>query len=323
MNDAQQQQPGGKLVKPAVIVVSSFVADGSVGGRIVSFALERLGFPVWFVPTVTLPRHPGRGPSVREEASDALLEGCLADLVALAKQQPVAAVLTGYIGHASQAEIIAKAIAELKKSHPDLLHLCDPVLGDHFLDQRAGLYVAEETAHALKEHLWAHCDIATPNAFELNWLCGITPELKQTPDMLRQLAAEATPSTIAVTSVPGLMSNHIGNMLVRYDEPTLLFEHLAMPHAPHGTGDLFSALFLGQFLSSKNYEAAIARASASLFEMTARSAKAGLHDLPLIAEQSTLERPMAIVAKRIIGSAIATSGKTGAGKRTVFKPSAL
>jgi hypothetical protein len=45
----------------AVIVVSSHVARGSVGNRAAVFALETLGFPIWAVPTVILPWHPGHG----------------------------------------------------------------------------------------------------------------------------------------------------------------------------------------------------------------------------------------------------------------------
>lgn len=310
--------------KPAILVISSFVADGSVGGRVVSFALERLGFPTWFVPTTTLPRHPGRGPSVREETSDVLFEGILTDMVSLARDRPVAAVLTGYIGHSGQAELIADAIAKIKQIHPTLIHLCDPVLGDRFAPDRAGLYVAEATANAIRDRLWNICDIATPNAFELNWLSANSAsgnENQMAPDALKSLAAKAPPKTIAVTSVPGLMNNHIGNMLVRGDNPALLFEHLAMPHAPHGTGDLFSALMLGHLITTGNAELAVERASSCLFELTTRAAKSGLEDLPIIAEQAILERPMAMVAKRIIGT-VKPKGP-GPKKRVVFKPSAL
>ena len=49
----------------AVIVISSHVARGSVGNRAAVFALETLGFPVWAVPTVILPWHPGHGRATR------------------------------------------------------------------------------------------------------------------------------------------------------------------------------------------------------------------------------------------------------------------
>ena len=53
--------------KPSVIVVNSLVARGGVGGRASVFALERLGFPVIFVPTLVLPWHPGHGRATRME----------------------------------------------------------------------------------------------------------------------------------------------------------------------------------------------------------------------------------------------------------------
>jgi pyridoxine kinase len=46
-------------IHPSVIVISSHVVRGSVGNRAAVFALETLGFPVWAVPTVVLPWHPG------------------------------------------------------------------------------------------------------------------------------------------------------------------------------------------------------------------------------------------------------------------------
>ena len=49
----------------AVIVISSHVARGSVGNRAAVFALETLGHPVWAVPTVILPWHPGHGRATR------------------------------------------------------------------------------------------------------------------------------------------------------------------------------------------------------------------------------------------------------------------
>lgn len=314
------QPPSSKTNRPAIVVLSSLVADGSVGGRLACFALERLGFPVWFVPTATLPHHPGRNPSVRSNTSTEFLNGCLSDLSKLAKTQNVAAVLTGYIGDAHQIPIIAQTISQMKATHPELLYLCDPVLGDN--DQ---LYVPPATANAIRDELWTICDVATPNNFELRWLEHAADNSAMVASALAKLARSASPQHIAVTSVSGLMTNHTGNLLVAPDAPAILFEHLAMPHAPHGTGDLFAALLLGHFLLTDNWEAAAERASAALFELTVRAAKAGLADLPLVAEQLSLERPMATISKRIITTAnLGGSGKKGGkGKRPVLKPRPL
>lgn len=308
-----------KGTRPAILVISSLVADGSVGGRLACFALERLGFPVWFAPTVSLPRHPGRQPSVRGSVSAGFLRGCLEDMVKLAERQEIAAVLTGYIGGAAQVPVIEAAVTRLKAIHPGLIYLCDPVLGDG--DE---LYIPQTVATAMRNRLWPICDIATPNVFELRWLeraaTVAAPGGKgSAPAALAELAGSAAPPRIAVTSVSGLMANHIGNLLTAPQAPALLFEHLAMPRAPHGTGDLFAALLLGHHLLTGHLEQATERASSALFELTARAARAGLEDLPLIAEQTLLERPMAMVSKRLIGPARQTNG----GKSPAPKPSAL
>lgn len=321
-NTIQMHPSNVASARPAIIVLSSMVSDGSVGGRLACFALERLGFPVWFVPTAHLPRHPGRKPSVRSDTSSEFLEGCLHDLSKLAKTEQVAAILTGYMGNAHQAGIIADTIGHLKADHPDLIYLCDPVLGDG-----EQLYVAEETAEAIRTRLWPLCDMGTPNSFELCWLEEAADKSVTTATSLTGLLSSASPKNIAVTSVAGLMKGHIGNLLSSPDTPPILFEHLAMPHAPHGTGDLFAALLLGHYLMTGHWEKATERASSALFELTARAARSGLHDLPVIAEQLSLERPVASVSKRQIttptatGNATKSAGKSG--KRPVLKPRPL
>ncbi|MBL4646865.1 MAG: hypothetical protein JKY99_10465, partial [Rhizobiales bacterium] len=79
---------------PRTLILSSDVADGSVGGRISSFALQRLGIPVWFVPTITLACHPGRKPSAVRPTQNDDLKHYLDDMLRLAQDTPLGAVLT-------------------------------------------------------------------------------------------------------------------------------------------------------------------------------------------------------------------------------------
>ena len=64
MKNHQPMSPEPKR-RPAIIVATSQVVRGGVGGRAAVFALERLGFRVWFLPTVQLPWHPGHGAATR------------------------------------------------------------------------------------------------------------------------------------------------------------------------------------------------------------------------------------------------------------------
>src|SRR4051812_10346105 len=115
------------MARPAVIVVNSLVARGSVGGRASVFVLERLGFPVWSVPTVMLSWHPGHGPATRIVPPAAEFQQFLGDLTTVRWLGDVGAILTGYLGDAAQVEGVVRLIHALKAANPSALFLCDPV----------------------------------------------------------------------------------------------------------------------------------------------------------------------------------------------------
>lgn len=275
--------------KPTIIVATSLVARGSVGGRGVVFALERLGFPVWFVPTITLTWHPGHGPSTRHMPPDATFAAMLKELATSPWIGEVGGVISGYLGDAAQADAIADLVTSLKQGDRPPLYLCDPISGD------AGrLYVPEATATAIRDRLLPLADIATPNAFELSWLSGMPTT---TPNEAAAAAASLPPDRVVVTSAPALFGNSLATMLVTRDK-TLIAEHPAIANAPHGPGDLLSALMLAYLLDGADDEKALARATATAFELVARSVKAGADELWLTTEQASVARPTAMVTTR-------------------------
>ena len=215
----------------AVIVISSHVARGSVGNRAAVFALETLGFPVWSIPTVILPWHPGHGRGTRIVPDAEQFSSLLADLARAPWIGEVAAVLSGYLGEASQAAPVASLVAAVRKRNPKALYVCDPVMGD-----KGGLYVAQEIAEALRDRLLPIADIATPNRFELEWLSGARlDDIKS----LMAAALEAGPPAMLVTSAPAMMSGGTGNLLLTEND-ALLSEHRIYrtgpprPWRPHG-----------------------------------------------------------------------------------------
>ncbi|HEY0121227.1 MAG TPA: pyridoxal kinase, partial [Rhizobium sp.] len=114
----------------AVIVISSHVVRGSVGNRAAVFALETLGHPVWALPTIVLPWHPGHGRSTRLTFAEADFDHAIDDLIAAPWLPEVKAVLSGYFGNAAQARSAARLVAALRENNPDLFYACDPVIGD-------------------------------------------------------------------------------------------------------------------------------------------------------------------------------------------------
>ena len=275
--------------KPAIIVISSHVARGTIGNRAAVFALESLGFPVWAVPTVMLPWHPGHGKATRIVPDAKSFAGLMADLGAARWLPEVGAVISGYLGDASQAAAVAALVRRVKAQNPRARYLCDPVIGDV-----NGLYVPEATAAAIRDQLLPLADVTTPNRFELSWLTGMpVPDNAAIIAAAQALGVENT----LVTSAHGMMRESIGNL---YLSPSvaLLAEHRMVDGPSNGLGDLTSALFLSHLLAQETEEKALKNTIASVFEVMARAAKRGSDELMLAEDANSLAHPMAMVQMR-------------------------
>ncbi|MGD9480630.1 pyridoxal kinase PdxY [Shinella sp. G-2] len=275
--------------KGTVIVISSHVVRGTVGNRAAVFALETLGHPVWALPTVILPWHPGHGRATRIPLAADDFDAVVSDLIRAPWRGEVKAVLTGYLGSADQARSVARLVESLRADNPDLLYMCDPVCGDE-----RGLYVPEETAVAIRDNLIPLASIATPNRFELSWLAGAPLE---TNAAIVDAALSLGPARMLVTSAHPLMVGSTGNLYLS-GRSALLAEHRLVPNPPNGTGDLLSAIFLSRVMEGLADERALMSATASVFEIVARTAKRGADELTLEQDASSISTPMAMVHMR-------------------------
>ncbi|MBB4570378.1 pyridoxal kinase PdxY [Rhizobium leucaenae] len=273
----------------AVIVISSHVVRGSVGNRAAVFALETLGHPVWALPTIVLPWHPGHGRSTRLTFAEADFDHAIDDLIAAPWLAEVKAVLSGYFGNAPQARSVARLITALREKHPDLFYACDPVIGDS-----GGLYVPEATAEAIRDHLIPLASLATPNRHELAWLAGAPLEDN---NAVMDAALALGPSRMLVTSAVPMMTGGTGNLYLS-GRNALFAEHRSIDNAPNGLGDLLSAVFLSRLLSGMDEERALQLTTASVYEVLARAVKRGSDELTLAADASSLSTPMAMVQMR-------------------------
>ncbi|TBY46918.1 pyridoxal kinase PdxY [Rhizobium leguminosarum bv. viciae] len=273
----------------AVIVISSHVVRGSVGNRAAVFALETLGHPVWALPTIVLPWHPGHGRSTRLTFAETDFDAAIDDLIRAPWIGEVKAVLSGYFGNAAQARSVARLIGALRQNNPELLYVCDPVMGD--LD---GLYVPEATAEAIRDHLIPLASLATPNRYELAWLSGAALDDNST---IMEAALALGPSRMLVTSAVPMMAGGTGNLYLS-GRHALLAEHRVVENPPNGLGDLLAAVFLSRLLSGLEDEKALQLATASVFEVLARAVKRGSNELMLASDASSLSTPMAMVQMR-------------------------
>ena len=112
--------------KPAIIVISSHVVRGTVGNRAAGFALEVLGYPVWLVPTVTLPWHPGQGVTERIVPPADEFSTLLDNLSNSPALNEVGAVLSGYLGGVEQVAAVAHLVDAVKARNSAALYALDP-----------------------------------------------------------------------------------------------------------------------------------------------------------------------------------------------------
>ena len=301
---------GEAMLRPAIIVVSSHVARGTVGARAAMLALEALGHPVWAVPTVVLPWHPGhahrRGQTTRIVADDAAFAGLCEDLADAPWLGEVGAVLTGYMATPAQAKATAMLVRAARERVPTLKVVCDPVIGDFRRDHldepghdTGSLYVPQAVASAIREHLLPLADAATPNRFELRWLSDRDAPF-ETNAQATEAARALGPEQVLVTSAFPLMRDHTGNMLVEAKR-TRLAEHRAFAQAPNGTGDLTSALMAHHLAIETPAALMLEKLTAATFEIVARTVKANGDELALEANLGSLARPTAPVSMRVLG----------------------
>jgi pyridoxine kinase len=243
----------------AIITISSHVAYGAVGNRIMVPALEALGISVTALSTVQLPWHPGLnaeyGKGTRIVPDDAAFAAMVDNLAQASWLGQIDGIITGYLGSAAQAVTLSRLVAALKRANPAAQYLCDPVIGD-----TNGLYVPEATAAAIRDHLWPLADIVTPNLFEFGWMTNmVLPDLPQVIKTGKLLNKHH----MVVTSV-NTGPTKTGNLLVSDGNSSVISHDMLFP-APNGTGDLLAALFLGHLIRGNTATKALARAASTVF----------------------------------------------------------
>lgn len=255
-----------------ILAISSHVASGHVGLAAIVPALHALGHEVIAVPTVVLSCHYGHAHVGTAPVSAEALRDILGALQANGSLDAIDAVLTGYMPDAACVDVVSSALNRIGEDLPDVLYLCDPILGD----DPGGLYVAEDTAVAIRDRLVPFADVLTPNRFELAWLTG--EDITDAEDA--DVTADAIGADlVVVTSVPA-EPDQIANVMSGLDD-ALVFTAPRRAGVPHGTGDLFAALLLGHLLTETTQADAVARASAGVAHVI--EASIGLPELSLVA----------------------------------------
>jgi pyridoxine kinase len=271
-----------------VISIQSQVAYGHVGNSAAVFPLQAHGIDVVAVPTTLLSNRPGY-PTIRGRVLEAQL---VADLLVGIEERGVvdnaAMILSGYLGSAEIAAVVADFVARAKERNPALRYTLDPVLGD----RDRGLFVKPDIPPLVRDRLMPLADIVTPNHFEFEWLCGAKAHTTSEVNALARTLIARGPSTVVITSAeladtPG---GEIDSLAIERTK-TWRVRTPRVPISPNGTGDLFAALHVAASVRGKDTGAALSHAASAIFAVLERTAKAGTEEMRIVESAEQLVQP--------------------------------
>jgi pyridoxine kinase len=271
-----------------VISIQSQVAFGHVGNSAAVFPMQMHGIDVVSVPTTLLSNRPGYK-TIRGRVLEAPL---VADLLLGIEERGAVdtakVILSGYLGSAEIANVVADFVTRAKARNPDLVYACDPVLGD----RDRGLFVRADIPPLVRDRLCPLADIITPNHFEFEWLSGArATTIDQVIAQARALEASG-PSTIVVTSAE--LADTPGNeieMLAVERSQAWRVRTPRLPISPNGTGDLFAALFVAARVHGSDTPEALSHAASAIFAVLERTAADGTEEMRIVDSAEQLVHP--------------------------------
>jgi pyridoxine kinase len=290
-----------------VISIQSQVAYGHVGNSAAVFPMQMHGIDVIAVPTTLLSNRPGY-PTLRGRVLDAQL---VADLLLGVEERGAVdtceMILSGYLGSAGIAAVVADFVARAKARNPRLAYCCDPVLGD----RDRGLFVHADIPPLVRDLLCPVADLITPNHFEFEWLCGTSATTSD--HMIAQAKALLArgPSTIVVTSAE-LEDTPPGEIETLAIEPSKggkgklqawRVRSPKLPISPSGTGDLFAALLVSARLRGADTPASLGHAASAIFAVLERTAASGAIEMRIVESAGALVDPKHRFEATLIGGA--------------------
>jgi pyridoxine kinase len=269
-----------------VISIQSHVSYGHVGNAAAVFALQRRGHEVWPLHTVLFSNHPGHGTYGGEVVDAHVLESCVTGLADLGVLPNCDGILSGYLGTAGAADVIAGCVARTKAANPAAIYCCDPVLGDH-----GKLYVSHEIASAIVR-LVPLADVVTPNLFELAHLTGLPVRTFAEIDVALTALHRMGPSIVLLTSVicAETPSEQV-QTLVSTGTTRFIVSTPRLPIVASGAGDLMTAVFFAHMLAVDDPAAALVQAVGTVYGILEASVAQGDREMALIAAQDEIVAP--------------------------------
>lgn len=271
--------------RTSVISIQSQVAHGHVGNSAAVLPMQMRGLNVAAVPTTLLSNHPGydtlRGRVLEAELVGDLLRG----IEERGLVESCRYIVSGYLGSRANGEVVAAFVERARRRNPDIVYLCDPVMGDSNL----GVFVADHVVECLREVLVPLADLLTPNQFEVGLITRGTPSSYQelageVAAIRRMRGARLVVTGCAFPDTPGGMLENVvfdGASPVRLPSPRL-------PVVPVGTGDLYAGVLTANLVRGASLRTAARDAAAVVLNVLRHTLAAGTHEMQLGSAVSAL-----------------------------------
>ena len=271
-----------------ILSIQSSVAYGHVGNSAATFPLMRMGVEVFPVLTVHFSNHTRypnwRGPLLAASDIAEVIRG-IDERGVLGR---VDAVLSGYQGGEDVGKVILDAVALVKSRNPKAIYCCDPVMGDVDRD----FYVRPGIPELMRDAVVPAAQVITPNQFELEFLTGRSTSTVAEVLAAADVARAMGPETVLVTSVVHeAAADDSIDMIAVTGEGAWSVTTPLLPQTFTGAGDLTTATFLANLLSSGSAENAIGATAATVYGVLAATVESGDSELQLVAAQDEIAAP--------------------------------
>src|SRR5215510_15079913 len=261
-----------------ILSVQSAVLHGIVGNNAAVPVLQSLGWAPLALHTAWYAHHKGHPGWFGEITPPAIFERFL-QYVWQATHLHVTTVLSGYLGSAVQADLLARYLPA------SVCYVCDPVMGD----VPGGQYVSGEIVQAYRERLMPRATVLLPNQFELGLLTGSSI---QTPTAALDAAHGLLVRypTLQIVVVKGIRVAEAFHLMAVSREQLARTRHPVLDYRLSGTGDAFSAAWLALYLRTQSLHLSLTGAGEFLYRVVQRTAQQRQRELQLLPELPWLQQ---------------------------------